>query len=74
MYGCGDRQIRDIQLDIKKWQVTEAERQRTVKLTSADWIDHPGKIKFHLIFNNFDITFELIDLNFHHHFSRSIFA
>lgn len=43
MYGCGDRQIRDIQMDIKKWQVTEAERQRTVKLTSADWIDHPDR-------------------------------
>lgn len=43
VYGCGDRQIRDIQLDIKKWQVTEAERQRTVKLTSADWIDHPDR-------------------------------
>lgn len=43
VYGCGDRQIRDIQLDIKKWQVTEAERQRTVKLTSTDWIDHPDR-------------------------------
>lgn len=43
VYGCGDRQIRDIQVDIKKWQVTEAERQRTVKLTSADWIDHPDR-------------------------------
>lgn len=43
VYGCGDRQIRDIQLDIKKWQVTEAERQRTVKLTSSDWIDHPDR-------------------------------
>lgn len=43
VYGCGDKQIRDIQLDIKKWQVREAERQRTVKLTSADWIDHPDR-------------------------------
>lgn len=43
VYGCGDKQIRDIQLDIKKWQVREAERQRTVKLTSTDWIDHPDR-------------------------------
>lgn len=43
VYGCGDKQLRDIQLDIKKWQVTEAERQRTVKLTAADWIDHPDR-------------------------------
>lgn len=43
VWGCGDKQSRDIQLDIKKWQVKEAERQRTVKLTAADWIDHPDR-------------------------------
>lgn len=43
VWGCGDKSSRDIQLDIKKWQVKEAERQRTVKLTAADWIDHPDR-------------------------------
>lgn len=43
VWGCGDKQSRDVQLDIKKWQVKEAERQRTVKLTAADWIDHPDR-------------------------------
>ncbi|XP_058462938.1 uncharacterized protein LOC131437543 isoform X2 [Malaya genurostris] len=43
VWGCGDQQQRDIQLDIKKWQIKEAERQRTVKLTAADWMDHPDR-------------------------------
>lgn len=43
VWGCGNPQARDVQLDIKKWQVKEAERQRTVKLSSAEWIDHPDR-------------------------------
>lgn len=43
VWGCGDKQSRDVQLDIKKWQVKEAERQRTVKLTAADWVDNPDR-------------------------------
>jgi len=43
VWGCGDQQIRDVQLDIKKWQVKEAERQRCVKLSAADWLDHPDR-------------------------------
>lgn len=43
VWGCGDKSQRDVQLDIKKWQVKEAERQRTVKLSAADWIDNPDR-------------------------------
>lgn len=43
VWGCGDKTLKDVQLDIKKWQVKEAERQRTVKLTAADWMDHPDR-------------------------------
>lgn len=43
VWGCGDTKILDTQQDIKKWQVKEAERQRTVKLSTADWIDHPDR-------------------------------
>lgn len=43
VWGCGDKSSRDVQLDIKKWQIKEAERQRTVKLSAADWIDHPDR-------------------------------
>ncbi|XP_053657615.1 uncharacterized protein LOC128706699 [Anopheles marshallii] len=43
VWGCGNQQQRDVQLDIKKWQVKEAERQRTVKMTAADWMDHPDR-------------------------------
>ena len=43
VWGCGDSTIRGVQLDIKKWQVKEAERQRTVKLTAADWVDNPDR-------------------------------
>ncbi|XP_058833381.1 uncharacterized protein LOC131691184 isoform X2 [Topomyia yanbarensis] len=43
VWGCGDLQQREIQLDIKKWQIKEAERQRTVKMTAADWMDHPDR-------------------------------
>ncbi|XP_037959551.1 uncharacterized protein LOC119688941 [Teleopsis dalmanni] len=43
VWGCGDKTSREVQLDIKKWQIKEAERQRTVKLTAADWMDHPDR-------------------------------
>lgn len=43
VWGCGDQTQRETQLDIKKWQVKEAERQRCVKLSAADWLDHPDR-------------------------------
>lgn len=43
VWGCGDKSSRDVQLDIKKWQVKEAERQRAVKLSASDWLDHPDR-------------------------------
>ncbi|XP_058119157.1 uncharacterized protein LOC131261205 [Anopheles coustani] len=43
VWGCGNQQLRDVQLDIKKWAIKEAERQRTVKMTAADWMDHPDR-------------------------------
>lgn len=43
VWGCGDFSQRETQLDIKKWQVKEAERQRNVKLSAADWLDHPDR-------------------------------
>jgi len=35
--------FRERQLEIKKWQVKQAEQQRVVKLTAADWADHPDR-------------------------------
>ncbi|KAL0818639.1 hypothetical protein ABMA28_009064 [Loxostege sticticalis] len=43
VWGCGDQASRETQLEIKKWQVREAERQRAVKLSAADWIEHPDR-------------------------------
>lgn len=43
VWGCGNLQQREVQLDIKNWQIKEAERQRTVKMTAADWMDHPDR-------------------------------
>jgi hypothetical protein len=43
VWGCGDQQSREVQLDIKKWQIKEAERNRTVKLTASEWMDHPDR-------------------------------
>ena len=34
---------REKQLEIKKWQVKEAEKQRVVKLSASDWLDHPDR-------------------------------
>ncbi|KAK0071664.1 hypothetical protein PV325_012531, partial [Microctonus aethiopoides] len=42
-WGCGDRKSREKQIEIKKWQVKEAEKQRVVKLSPADWLDHPDR-------------------------------
>uniref|UniRef100_A0A1A9V2L0 Uncharacterized protein n=1 Tax=Glossina austeni TaxID=7395 RepID=A0A1A9V2L0_GLOAU len=39
VWGCGDKTSREVQLDIKKWQIKKAERQRTLKLAAADWMD-----------------------------------
>ncbi|KRT84774.1 hypothetical protein AMK59_1714, partial [Oryctes borbonicus] len=41
VWGCGDQSSREAQLDVKKWQVKEAERQRSVKLSATEWLDHP---------------------------------
>ncbi|XP_074026785.1 uncharacterized protein isoform X2 [Leptinotarsa decemlineata] len=43
VWGCGDQVSRERQLEVKKWEVKEAERQRTVKLSAADWLDHPDR-------------------------------
>ncbi|XP_076757195.1 uncharacterized protein LOC143427152 [Xylocopa sonorina] len=43
VWGCGNTQLRERQLEIKKWQVKEAEKQRIVKLSASDWIDHPDR-------------------------------
>ncbi|XP_034942247.1 uncharacterized protein [Chelonus insularis] len=43
VWGCGDVKSREQQLEIKKWQVKEAEKQRVVKLSTADWLDHPDR-------------------------------
>lgn len=34
---------RDTQLEIKKWEVKQAEQLRKVKLTADDWVDHPDR-------------------------------
>ncbi|KOX78957.1 Restriction of telomere capping protein 5 [Melipona quadrifasciata] len=43
VWGCGDTKLRERQLEIKKWQVKEAEKQRIVKLSASDWQDHPDR-------------------------------
>lgn len=43
VWGCGDQISREKQLEVKKWEVKEAERQRCVKLSAADWLDHPDR-------------------------------
>ncbi|KAJ8940904.1 hypothetical protein NQ318_017495 [Aromia moschata] len=43
VWGCGDQVSRERQLEVKKWEVKEAERQRNVKLSAADWLDHPDR-------------------------------
>lgn len=43
VWGCGTQADRTRQLDVKKWQVREAEKQRVVKLSADDWLDHPDR-------------------------------
>ncbi|XP_008194661.1 uncharacterized protein LOC663019 isoform X3 [Tribolium castaneum] len=43
VWGCGDPISREQQLEVKKWEVKEAERQRCVKLSADDWLDHPDR-------------------------------
>ncbi|XP_049792971.1 uncharacterized protein LOC126202926 isoform X3 [Schistocerca nitens] len=43
VWGCGPQQSRESQLEIKKWQVKQAEKQRVVKLSAAEWVDHPDR-------------------------------
>ncbi|XP_012282849.1 uncharacterized protein LOC105701031 [Orussus abietinus] len=43
VWGCGDSKSREHQLDVKKWQVKEAEKQRIVKMSASDWLDHPDR-------------------------------
>ncbi|XP_066153756.1 uncharacterized protein [Euwallacea fornicatus] len=43
VWGCGDQVQREKQLEVKKWEVKEAEKQRTLKLSAADWLDHPDR-------------------------------
>lgn len=43
VWGCGDQKARETQTEIKKWQVKEAEKQRAVKMSAADWLDNPDR-------------------------------
>ncbi|CAG9855007.1 unnamed protein product [Phyllotreta striolata] len=43
VWGCGDQVSRERQLEVKKWEVKEAEKQRVVKLSADDWLDHPDR-------------------------------
>ena len=43
VWGCGTPEDRARQLDVKKWEVKEAEKQRVVKLSADDWLDHPDR-------------------------------
>uniref|UniRef100_A0A1B0ACK5 Uncharacterized protein n=1 Tax=Glossina pallidipes TaxID=7398 RepID=A0A1B0ACK5_GLOPL len=54
MWGCGDKTSREVELDIRKWHIKKAERQRTVKLTAADWMDHSDRFLFELGGNNYN--------------------
>lgn len=35
--------FREVQLDIKNWQIKEAEKTRKLKMTSKEWLDHPDR-------------------------------
>lgn len=43
VWGCGSPKNREVQLDIKNWQIKEAEKNRTLKMTSKEWLDHPDR-------------------------------
>nr|CAD7602073.1 unnamed protein product [Timema genevievae] len=34
---------RNVQLEIKKWQVKQAEKARDIKLTNSEWVDNPDR-------------------------------
>uniref|UniRef100_A0A1B0FH94 Uncharacterized protein n=1 Tax=Glossina morsitans morsitans TaxID=37546 RepID=A0A1B0FH94_GLOMM len=48
VWGCGDKTSCEVQLDIKKRQMKKVDGQRTVKLTAADWMDHPDRFLLEL--------------------------
>ncbi|KAL1130002.1 hypothetical protein AAG570_012945 [Ranatra chinensis] len=43
VWGCGNPQSREVQLEIRKWEGKEVEKARKVKLTANDWNDHPDR-------------------------------
>ncbi|KAK3927388.1 Restriction of telomere capping protein 5 [Frankliniella fusca] len=43
VWGCGTSKSREQQLETKKWEVKQAEKQRVVKLSAAEWADHPDR-------------------------------
>lgn len=43
VWGCSSPKSREIQLQIKDWEVKQAEKNRKVKMTAADWLDHPDR-------------------------------
>lgn len=43
VWGAGSQADRARQLDVKKWQIRDAEKQRVVKLSADDWLDHPDR-------------------------------
>lgn len=48
--------FREAQLEIKKWEIKEAEKQRVVKINAAEWVDHPDRYLLELagrpVYNN----------------------
>ncbi|KAK6636400.1 hypothetical protein RUM43_010061 [Polyplax serrata] len=56
VWGCGKPEQREAQLEIKKWEVKEAEKQRVVKINAAEWVDHPDRYLLELagrpVYNN----------------------
>ncbi|EEB12701.1 conserved hypothetical protein [Pediculus humanus corporis] len=56
VWGCGKPEQREAQLEIKKWEIKEAEKQRVVKINAAEWVDHPDRYLLELagrpVYNN----------------------
>lgn len=50
--------FRENQLDVKKWEVKEAERNRAIKMSASEWLDHPDRYLLELAgrpsYNNCD--------------------
>ena len=42
-WGCGGTDIWEKQVDLKKWNAKQIEKQRIVKLSPADWNEHPDR-------------------------------